>query len=94
MLPRIYDPDASVGVRHDSLVDARIEAETAEYQLRQMHVMLDGMADTREGIWTEDQMSELRDMQARISTLLNAIETTVQDTEDELGRVHEELRDE
>lgn len=84
MLPGTYREDDSEGVKQDVLRDARIEAEGYKSQLQEMDVILDGMADDREGIWTDDQRAEIRLMQQTIRTLVEQCSEMVDDIDDEM----------
>jgi hypothetical protein len=88
-----YDDDDSIGVRRDTLVDARVELESDLYCLREMYVMLDGMADDMEGIWTSDDRATMRRQQEQIRDLIDLGEETRADIDDELARVKQEAAD-
>lgn len=92
MIPDTYNPDDDVGVRHDTLVEARIEVDSAIYRLRQINVELDALADDREGIWTADQRTELREMQRTAQAMAEACETDRADLDDKLASVKAERR--
>lgn len=84
MLPGTYREDDAYGVRHDTLVDARGNLRSYKAQLEDMYVTLDALADDREGVWTDDEREELRQMQRTIRTLVEVCETNLADIDDEL----------
>lgn len=87
MLPNTYDRDDSIGVRRDTLCDALSDAKHAEEVLKEINVQLDDIADDREGIWTDDERSELRMMQETVQTLIEASQKTQGDIAHELKKV-------
>lgn len=91
MLPGTYREDDALGVRLDTLVDARMENEASKSQLRNAYVQFDSVADDREGIWTDDERREVRQMQKTTETLIEQLEENVSDIDDELEAVREEL---
>lgn len=87
MLPGTYHKDDSDGVRRDTLVDARVEMESARAQLHDVYVTLDGLADDREGIWSADEKGEIRMMQKTADALIESCEENVDDVEAEFERL-------
>lgn len=84
MLPGTYREDDSEGVRKDVLMEARIEAENYKSQLQEMNVVLDSIADDREGIWTDDQRAEIRLMQKTMRTLIEQCDEMISDIDEEM----------
>lgn len=76
-----------MGVRHDTLVEARIEVESAKHQLEDMYVTLDSLADDREGIWTEEERAKVRSMQKAAQILADSCGDNLDDIDDELETV-------
>lgn len=87
MLPATYNPDDPIGVRRDTLVDARISLESALQTLRKMHVMLDVLADDVEGIWNPAEFQAFRDMQSDVSTLVNCVESKLDAIDEEMADI-------
>lgn len=90
MLPRIYDDDASDGVKHDQLVEALNEVGGARHQLREMYVDLDTICDTREGIWTDSELTELRNIQRALSEIADSKGDDMADIREELDSLVED----
>jgi hypothetical protein len=90
MLPGTYDDDDSTGVRRDILVDARVKLQSDLYDLREMNVNLDGMADDVDGIWTKDDRATMRSHQKEVQELIAVGEDNLADIEEELARVKQE----
>lgn len=91
MLPGTYDEDDGLGIRHDVLVDSRIEVENAVHFLTEMNVMLDSIADDREGIWTDGERRRLRSMQGTVQGLIERKEADLEEISEEYERVREEM---
>lgn len=91
MLPNDYDPDAALGVRRDVLADATGEAANAVYQLRDMDVVLDGLAEDW-AVFTDDEITEIRQLQRTVRALADSKERDLVDIREELTAVKRELR--
>ena len=89
MLPGTYREDDADGVKLDTLVEARIEILSAKAQLQDINVMLDGLADDNEGIWTDDERTQLRQMQRDAQKLAEVCQENASDVTEEL----EQLKD-
>ena len=81
MLPNSYREDDPPGVRLDTLTDARMEVEHTIHQLKEAYLIFDDIADDNEGIWTDDERTEVRGMQSTVSALIASKETDLEDIE-------------
>ncbi len=93
MLPRIYNEDDALGVRMDTLVEGRIEAENARAQLEDFNVVLDSLADDRNGIWSDEDRRRLRTMQQECRSMMEQLEGDKREINSELRQVKAEIEE-
>jgi len=94
MLPRIYDDDDSYGIKVDQLTEALNEVGGARHRLREMYVDLDHLCDTREGIWTDTELTQLRNIQTAVADLADSKGDDMADIREELDSLVAEDADE
>lgn len=84
MLPGTYREDDSIGIKRDVLRDSLIESEDYKHRLQDVYVEFDSMADDDEGVWTDDERSEIRLMQKTVKALIDSTDENIDDIREEL----------
>jgi len=90
MLPGTYRDDDPLGVKRDTLADSSSEVNNAIHQLEDINVRLDSIADSTNGIWTEDELAEVRMLQKTVRALLESKEQDLEDINDEFDELVDE----
>lgn len=90
MLPNGYSRNDGIGLRRDTLIDARGEADNAQHALRSAASDLDAILDTRDGIWHDDEAERLREIQQELWDIADSKEDDIEEINTELVDIKQE----
>lgn len=89
-LPRTYHSDDSEGVRLDTLVGARVDAEQMKRLLQEIYTSLDSAAEDPEGIFSGPDRAEMRNMQSTTKYLIDRCDECIEAINNELETIKDD----